>query len=406
MNYRKFGKLDWQASVLGFGTMRLPTIETTSGSKNKLEAVKLIRYAIDHGVNYVDTAYSYLQGKSETLIGKALQEGYRERVKLATKMPTWLVNSEQDMDKYLNEQLHRLCPDYVDFYLLHGLNQRQWDRIRKFDVLIWLEKKLDDGIIKHLGFSFHDNFDAFKSIIDGYDGWTFCQIQYNYMDADKQAGTRGLDYAASKGLAVVVMEPIGGGRLVNPPKEVQELWEAAEVKRTPAEWALRWVWNHRQVSVALSGMATIEQVIQNVQSASNYDFCNMTVKEFELIGRARQKYSELGFVPCSACGYCMPCPEGVNIPVILSLYNEYHMKEKSKDIRSKYWDCISQENQARRCVKCGKCEELCPQRLSLRSIISEAALIFESGGRGASYYPKKGLRLVKTKLRRIINFGR
>lgn len=407
MKYRQFGKLNWKASALGFGAMRLPVKGIAGDNSKQPEAVRMIRCAIDHGVNYVDTAYNYLEGKSELLVGMALADGYREKVKLATKMPTWIVNSHQDMDRYFNEQLARLRTSYVDFYLLHGLDQKRWGKLKQLNVNVWLEKKIREGKIKYLGFSFHDDFNAFKDIVDGYDGWTFCQIQYNYMDADKQAGTQGLEYAASKGMGIVVMEPIAGGKLaVTPPKEVQELWDTAEVKRTPSEWALRWVWNHPQVSVVLSGMNTIEQVIQNAKSASSSDFCEMTEKELELVGRVKKKYSELGFVQCSGCGYCMPCPSGVNIPVILSFCNEYHMKEKAKNIRSKYWDYISRKNQARRCVKCGKCEELCPQKVSVKNIISEAALIFESGHREVSYYPKQGFRLVKTKLRKIVDFGR
>jgi hypothetical protein len=404
MNYRQFGKLDWKPSVLGFGSQRLPVKGMVRGGNKQPEAVRMIRYAIDHGVNYVDTAYNYLGGKSELLVGMALEDGYREKVKLATKMPTWMVNSHQDMDKYFNEQLGRLRTSYVDFYLLHSLNQKRWDKLKRLDVIVWLERKVYEGKIKHFGFSFHDDFNVFKNIVDGYDGWAFCYVQYNYMDEDRQAGTQGLEYAASKGLGVVVIQPIGGGNLVvNLPKGVQDLWDTAEVKRTPAEWALRWVWNHPQVSVVLSGMNTIEQVIQNVKSASYSDFCGMTVKELELVGRVKKKYGELNFVQCSGCGNCMPCPEGVNIPMILSFYNEYHMKEKAKNIRSKYWDDISRKNQARRCVRCGKCEELCPQKFSLESIISEAALIFESGHREVSYYPRQVIRFVKAKLRKIVN---
>lgn len=404
MKYRQFGRLNWEASALGFGCMRLPVNSGDGGNINRPLAVKMIRYAIDHGVNYVDMAYNYHQGKSEVLVGEALKDGYREKVKIATKMPTLLVNSQQDMDKYLSEQLDRLRADYVDFYLLHGLNQKQWDRVRQLDVTAWLEKKMDEGRIKHLGFSFHDDFNAFKNIVDGYAGWTFCQIQYNYMDADNQAGTRGLEYAASKGLGIVVMEPIAGGKLATtPPKEIQSLWETAEVKRTPAAWALRWVWNHPQVSVVLSGMSTINQVIENVEIASRSNPCEMTENELVLVERVKQKYNELGFIKCSGCGYCMPCPEGVNIPQILSLYNEYHLKEKAENIKSKYWYYITPKSQARKCVKCGRCEDICPQKVPVNKVLSEAALIFESGYSEISYYPKRGLRLMRAGLKKILN---
>lgn len=380
MNYRQFGKLHWKSSALGFGTQRLPVNGSDSANINQPKAVRIIRYAIDQGVNYIDTAYNYHQGNSEVTVGKALKDGYREKVKLATKLPTWLVNSQQDMDKYLNEQLNRLRTSYVDFYLLHGLNQKRWDKIRQLNAIAWLEKKVNEGKIKHLGFSFHGDFNAFKNIVDGYDGWAFCQIQYNYMDADNQAGTRGLEYAASKGIGVVVMQPIAGGKLaVSPPKEIQTLLETAETRRTPAEWALRWVWNHPQVSVALSGMNTMEQVIENVASACRSDPCEMTKKELELISQIGQKYKELGFNNCSGCGYCMPCPTGVNIPQILSLLNEYYMKEKAKPVKHKYLQHIHRNSQARNCIKCGRCEDLCPQKIPIIKKLSEATLIFESG---------------------------
>jgi predicted aldo/keto reductase-like oxidoreductase len=211
----------------------------------------------------------YHRGTSEVLVGKALQDGYRKKVKLATKMPTWLVKSQEDMDKYLDEQLTRLNTEYVDFYLLHGLDSERWSKLTDLKVLDWLEKKKEEGKIKHLGFSFHDEYASFKRIIDSYDRWTLCQIHYNYVDSHYQAGMRGLKYAASKGLAVVIMEPIAGGRLaIKPPQEIQAIWDKAEKRRTPAEWALQWLWNQPQVSVVLSGMSTMEQVVQNVRSAN------------------------------------------------------------------------------------------------------------------------------------------
>jgi hypothetical protein len=405
MKYRQFGKLNWKASALGFGTMRLPVKDTVSGNNRQPEAVRMIRCAIDRGVNYVDTAYNYFQGKSELLVGMALEDGYRERVKLATKMPTWMVNSHQDMDRYFNEQLIRLRTSYVDFYLLHSLNQKRWDKLKQLSVTVWLEKKVDEGKIKHLGFSFHDDFNAFRNIVDGYEGWDFCQIQYNYMDVDNQAGIRGLNYASSKGLGVVVMEPIAGGKLAaDPPKEILALWETAETRRTPAQWALHWVWNHPQVSVALSGMSTMEQVNENVASACCSSPCKMTEKELELIKQVKQKYKELGFNQCSDCGYCMPCPNGVSIPEILFLYNEYCMKNKSAAIRRQYLMRIARKNQARRCIKCGKCEEVCPQKVPVIKLLSGASQVFESGITfPQSFY--RGFSLAKAGLRKIVNYG-
>jgi predicted aldo/keto reductase-like oxidoreductase len=379
VQYRNFGKkISWKVSALGFGVMRLPVIGNDPAKIDEPEASKMIRYAIDHGVNYLDTAYTYHGGKSESLLGNVLQNGYREKVRLATKMPTWLVKSRQDMDKYLRTQISRLKVDYIDFYLLHGLDNERWKKLSELDVTSWAEKKIDEGIFHHLGFSFHDDFDAFRNIIDSYDGWTFCQIQHNYADPEYQAGTRGLKYAASKGLGVVIMEPIGGGTLaINPLVEVQAVWNEADVKRSQAEWALQWVWNQPEVSVALSGMSTLDQVIENVNSASRSRPNKLSEKELELINRVAQKYRELGFIGCTGCRYCLPCDQGVNIPQIIALMNEFYARRSDDGVKKKYWSYITPESQAKRCIRCGKCEEICPQKLPIRQIMSRAAMVFE-----------------------------
>jgi predicted aldo/keto reductase-like oxidoreductase len=237
---------------------------------------------------------------------------------------------------------------------------------------------MDEGKFTHVGFSFHDEYSAFKKIIDGYDGWTLCQIQYNYVDSGYQAGTRGLKYAASKGLAVVVMEPIAGGMLaVKPAEDIQSIWEKADVKRTPAAWALRWVWNHPEVSVVLSGMSTFQQVKENIASACRSGPNILTTRELGLIDQVRRKYKKRGFIGCTGCRYCMPCKEGVDVPKIISLYNEYFTKDRDDAVKKKYWEHITPESQAKRCARCGKCEELCPQQLPIREILSRAAFIFE-----------------------------
>lgn len=358
--------------------MRLPIIGGDAAKINEPESIKMIRYAIDQGVNYIDTAYPYHRGNSETLVSKALQDGYRDRVKLATKMPTWLVKSQQDMDKYLNEQLSKLQTDHIDFYLLHGLNKERWPTLKELRVFDWAERKMDEGKIGHLGFSFHDEYALFKEIIDSHAGWALCQIQYNYMDSDYQAGTKGLRYAASKGLAVVVMEPIAGGRLaIKPPQQIQTLWDRAELKITPARLALLWVWNHPEVSITLSGMSTLQQVVENVETASIAEPGILTKKELRLIDDLRQSYKELGFIGCTGCRYCVPCPEGVNIPEILSLYNEFYVKDRDDAVKSKYWEHITPESQAKRCARCGRCEQLCPQQLPIPDILRRAAQLFE-----------------------------
>jgi predicted aldo/keto reductase-like oxidoreductase len=378
MKYRSFGRLTWKVSALGFGAMRLPIVGNDAAKIDEPEAIRMIRFAIDNGVNYLDTAYPYHRGNSETLVGKALQDGYREKTKLATKMPTWLIKSEEDMDKYLEEQLRRLGLKQVDFYLLHGLTEERYQKLTELHVLKWLEKKRDEGKISYFGFSFHDKYDAFKKIIDSYEGWTFCQIQYNYMDSDYQAGTRGLKYAAQKGLAVVVMEPIAGGRLsIKPPAEIEATWDTADFKRKPAEWALQWVWNQPEVSLALSGMSTMDQVEENLRSADRSGPGTLKKKELQLISQVAAKYKQYGFVGCTGCRYCLPCPHGVNIPEIISLYNEYYMKNMDDEIKKKYWEHITKESQAKRCERCRTCEELCPQKLTISDVMSRASWIFE-----------------------------
>jgi uncharacterized protein len=255
MLYRKMNKAAPGLSILGFGCMRLPVNE--NGQIDEEQATGMLRYAIDHGVNYVDTAYPYHNGESEPFVGRALEGGYREKVHLATKLPSWLITSREDMDRYLDEQLVRLKTDHVDFYLVHGLNRPFWENLSGLGVTDFLDGAIADGRILHAGFSFHDNTSLFKEIVDAYD-WTFVQIQYNFMDDHYQAGTVGLEYAAKKGLGIVVMEPIRGGLLARDLAGIQEIWQKAKVWRSPAEWALRWVWNHPEVTVVLSGMSTPE----------------------------------------------------------------------------------------------------------------------------------------------------
>jgi hypothetical protein len=282
------------------------------------------------------------------------------------------------MDKYLDEQLRRLQTDQIDFYLLHGLGKDRWNKMKELGVFAWAERAIDQGKISYLGFSFHDSLDVFKEIIDGYKNWTLCQIQYNYVESGFQAGTEGLKYAASKGLAVVVMEPVAGGKLALPPMpSIQAIWDQARTKRAPAEWALQWVWNHPEVSVVLSGMSTMQQVEENIKSAERSSPNSLTPEELEIVEQVAQRYRELGFVGCTGCQYCMPCPQGVAIPKVFQLYNEYYMKGHDKSVKDKYWEQIQPENQADKCAKCGKCEELCPQQLPIRRLLNSAAKLFE-----------------------------
>ena len=359
MQYRKFGKLDWKVSALGFGAMRLPTVDDKI---DEAEATKMIRYAIDHGVNYVDTAYPYHGGKGEAFVGRALQDGYRDKVRLATKMPCWLVETPADFDKYLDEQLERLQTGYVDVYLLHALWRERWAKMQNMRVFEWAERALADGRIGHLGFSFHGTLPLFKEVIDAYD-WTMCQIQYNLINEDVQAGTEGLEYAAERGVAVVVMEPLLGGALVSPPPDVQRVW--GEAGREPVDVALRWLWNKPQVSVVLSGMSTLAQVQQNVEIADRAGVGTLTQEELDLVARVQEAYQELDAIPCTRCQYCMPCPNGVDIVRNFELYNQaivYGNESLSKALYN--WHTPAEE-QAGACIACGECEAKCPQQIEI-----------------------------------------
>lgn len=364
MQYRKFGKLDWEVSVLGFGCMRLPTLGTHA-EINEPKATRMLHYAIDQGVNYVDTAYPYHGGHSELVVGRALKaSNYRERVHLATKLPCWEVETAKDFDRLLNEQLSKLQTDYIDLYLLHALNRDQWHRMRDLNVLAWADKAIASGRIRYLGFSFHDDYDAFQEIVDATDQWTFCQIQYNYMDIENQAGTRGLKYAAGKGLAVVIMEPLLGGRLVNPPAPAQSLWDAAPVRRSPAGWALQWLWNQAEVSVVLSGMTEMVHVEDNLASAAVSGVGTLTAVDLARVDEVRRVYHSLCPIPCTKCQYCMPCPNGVNIPRVFELFNGSMYGNPEPD-RMDYNNWLRKEERASECMACLQCESLCPQSIPI-----------------------------------------
>ncbi len=382
MQYRKFGKLDWEGSVLGFGAMRLPLTNKDPASIDEPEAIRMIRYAIDHGVNYLDTAYGYHSGQSERIVGRALKDGYRKKVKLATKLPSGLVESAQDFDRFLNEQLERLQTK-IDFYLLHGLKKHNWPKVRDLGVLGWAEGAMADGRFDHLGFSFHDELEVFKEIVDAYDNWTLSQIYYNYMYwANYQAGRHGLEYAAKKGLPVVVMGPLRGGQLAKkPPKQVAKIWVSAAQKRTPAERGLLWVWNQPEVSVALSGMSTMKQVVENVAVADRSGPGKLTADELTLFDRAREVYRGLIPIPCTGCGYCMPCPNGVAITSIFGLYNEAMMYDNLQTAQSQYQnpDNLKEEQRADQCTECGECLDACPHEIAIPEWLKKAhALLISS----------------------------
>lgn len=382
MMYRKFGKTNEEVSILGFGCMRLPIIGSDPTNIDEDKALDMIRYAIDAGVNYVDTAYPYhgtgftQGGASETFVAKALKDGYRERVKLATKLPSWLIKTRADMDRYLNEQLERLETETIDFYLVHSLNENVWPVLKEADITGFLEQAIKDGRIKYAGFSFHDKVELFKEIVDYYD-WSFCQIQYNYLDEVFQAGKEGLEYAAAKGLGIVVMEPLRGGNLVRLPEKAKTVIDQAEISRTPAEWALRWVWNHPEVSVVLSGMTTMEQVTENIKIAQEAKAKSLTAKEIAIIDEVKTLFKERIKVNCTACSYCMPCPAGINIPACFATYNDHWVFDAPAEAKYRY-DVLSKMcAPASQCAECGKCESHCPQGLAIREELKNVKELFE-----------------------------
>jgi predicted aldo/keto reductase-like oxidoreductase len=343
--------------------MRLPTI--TDGEKTIIDeraAIELIRFSIDNGVNYVDTAYPYHDGFSESVLGKALRDGYRERVILATKLPCWMIESTADFDKYLDEQLGKLQTEYVDFYLLHALFTDRWEKMKSFDVFTWLEKAQKDGRIKNVGFSYHDDAHLFPEIIDSYD-WKMCQIQYNYVNENVQAGTKGLEYAAKKGIPVVVMEPLLGGMLANPPKGMKDIFASGNVKLVDA--ALKWLWNKSEVSCVLSGMSSIEQAQQNITLAECADVGCLSDNESVLINKAKSFYESYHVIPCTKCLYCQPCPSGVKIPRIFETYNEGCIDGKIGSAKAMYNWHMKESEKASNCIGCKVCEDLCPQNIAI-----------------------------------------
>jgi len=383
LQYRKFGKTNEMVSTLGFGCMRLPIIDNDPTKIDEAKAIHLIRHAIDSGVNYIDTAYPYhgtgftQGGESEPFVAKVLKDGYRNKVNIATKLPTWLIKTREDMDRYLNEQLERLETDVIDFYLLHSLNNNVWPKLKEAGFREFLDDAIKDGKIRYAGFSFHEKGELFSEIVDYYD-WSFCQIQYNYLDEEYQAGKAGLEYAAQKGLGVVIMEPLRGGNLTRIPEEAKAVIDQADVKRTPAEWALRWVWNHPEVSVILSGMNAMDQVTENIRVAKEAQVHSLTEKELATVEAVKNVFKEKVKVNCTACAYCMPCPVGINIPICFSTYNDHWVFGGLPDAKNMYQRWSKMGALASKCVECGKCESHCPQGIEIRSELKNVVELFES----------------------------
>ena len=394
MLYRKVPKTGDELSILGFGCMRLPAKKSGSGIDEE-RAIRQLRYAIDHGVNYVDTAPAYHFGKSEKVLGRALEDGYREKVRLATKLPPWSVRSRGDMDRILDGQLATLKTDHIDYYLLHSLTRESFPRLKSLGVLEFLTTARKDGRIRNAGFSSHADLATFKEIVDSYD-WTFCQIQYNYLDEKNQAGTEGLEYAHAGNLAVMIMEPLRGGNLGGPvPEEVKKIWDASPMKRSPAQWALRWVWDHPEVTVVLSGMNDEGHIAENLKTAEDAYPRSLTEEELSRIAQVRDTYGRLMKVGCTGCGYCMPCPAGVDIPGCFSLYNAHYLFPHDRSPKFQYFGrhggLMGGVSYAGLCRVCGKCEKACPQHLPIRDRLRDVSREMEGGMRVVIPVLKGGL---------------
>ncbi|MGN0205312.1 MAG: aldo/keto reductase [Coprococcus sp.] len=365
MEYRMNG---W--SVLGFGCLRFPK---KGNGVDMEETERELAYAIEHGINYFDTAYIY-KG-NEKVLGELLEKNHwREQVQIATKMPHYMIHSVEEIEKLFQEQLRRLRTDYVDNYLMHMLPDIHiWEKLVRMGILEWIKAKKDSGQIRRIGFSYHGNTRNFIELLDAWD-WEFCQVQYNYMDENSQAGREGVEYAAKKGIPVIIMEPLRGGRLVNGlPKKAAALFEKAEPKRSPAEWGLRWLWNQPGVSVVLSGMNSMDMLKENIRIAESVCVGELTEQDEQLFVQVRKAINEKMKVPCTGCGYCQPCPFGVDIPGAFRCYNVRYTDNFFTGMRE-YLMCTTfraERTNASRCRKCGKCEKHCPQGISIRKELEQ-----------------------------------
>ena len=383
MNYKRCGQTGAELSILGFGCMRLPLLGQDVTGIDEGKSTEMVHHAIERGINYFDTAYPYHSssltegGTSEPFLAKALGGGYRQRVYVATKLPSWMVHTREDMEKYLDEQLRRLDTETIDFYLLHSLNRKTWERLSELDVLEFLNRARQSGKIRYAGFSFHDEIDLFKDIVDAY-GWDFCQIMYNYFDEHFQAGKEGLHYAAEREIGVLVMEPLRGGSLVQGlPEKARSVLREARAERSEVEWALRWLWRQPEISMVLSGMSAMDQLIQNIELAERLSGFTWTREEGEAIERVTQIINQLQRVDCTSCGYCMPCPEGVDIPRNLMLSNDHHMLN-DPGAKVRYYRLLSETQRASGCIRCGECLDKCPQQIPIPDELEHLAGLFET----------------------------
>lgn len=397
MKYRKFGSTGFKVSALGLGCMRFPTKKLMPLQADMPKSIKLIKSAVDKGINYIDTAWVYHLGASEKIVGSALQDGYRKNVHLVTKSPLFLVNKVEDFDKFLNKQLKKLQTDCIDTYLFHAMNKSGLEKLKKYNLIDKMIDAKKDGKIKYIGFSFHDTLPVFKEIVDFYH-WDVVQIQYNYMDTAIQATTEGLKYAAGKGMAVVIMEPLKGGKLANPPAEAWEVMERSKIKRSPVDWALQYLWNLPETSVVLSGMSNLKMLNENCDSADRSGVSSLHEEDLNIIDDLIKIYRKRILVPCTSCKYCLPCPSGVNIPQNFAILNNValeksnvrkwlHKRDYKKMANSpEKLDKAKSNGNASLCINCGICLEKCPQEINIPNELKNVHLILKKGKKISDIY--------------------
>ena len=381
MLYRKFGKTGEMVSILGFGTMRLPLMKDSNGDTKKIdevEAIRILRHGIDNGINYIDTAYPYHGKMSEIITGKALADGYREKVMLATKLPTWLILESADCDKYLNEQLEKLGTDHIDVYLVHALNSERWAKMKAVNVTAFLDRAKLEKKIRFAGFSFHGTPEAFREILDSYE-WDMCQLQYNYMEGPEWSDA--VKYAAKKGIAVVVMEPLLGGKLAKKlPDEAMKIFERTTSGKSAANWGLQWLFDQKEISVVLSGMTYMRQVSENIKIAKLGYADSLNPAEKDAYVDVKKIIKAMTKVRCTACEYCMPCPSGVNIPEVFDIYNQSGVYSSLEESQDAYKGLKVNNSGADKCVECGACEPKCPQNIEIINSLKEAKVNLDVQG--------------------------
>lgn len=367
MEKRKLEKLGIETSLLGYGCMRFPV--NGEGKIDEPEAEKLLKKAIAEGVNYLDTAYPYHGGDSELFVGKVLKQYDRSSLYLATKLPVWEVKALEDVDRIFCHQLEKLQTDYIDFYLMHAMDKERWDAMLSLGVVKRLEELKEEGKIKYLGFSFHDSYEAFEEILN-YRDWDFCQIQLNYMDTEEQAGMKGYELTVKKQVPLVIMEPVKGGSLANFAPDIAGRFHALKADASIASFALRFVATLPNVKVVLSGMSTMEQVEDNLKTFNSFEpLSEAEQEEIKDIVKTLRSRVQNG---CTGCNYCMPCPAGVKIPFNFRIWNTYHMYQNYNMVKTAWEEHLGEAAQAKNCIKCGKCEKVCPQRIPIRENLSRA----------------------------------